>query len=64
MQVSEFINSLTTEPDYLIVPENVDLSGVEVLRVERSSSSGYVYPDGIYFDRDRSRFEELITSEA
>ena len=45
MQASELINSRTTEPDYLIGPENVDLSEVEIVLIGRSSSSGYVYPD-------------------
>ena len=64
MKVEDFIASLTTEPDYILVPEGVDLSEVEVLRVSRPDSYGYNYPDGIYFDRERSRFEELVTEVA
>lgn len=62
MKVSQFINNLNDiDPEYILVPEGVDLSEVAVLRVERSSSSGYTYPDGIYFDRSLDRFEELTT---
>lgn len=61
MQVSEFISTLSDlDPDYLIVPDGVDLSEVEIVLTPRSEGS-YVYPDGVYYDRDTARFEELVT---
>ena len=65
VSASKFIDAITElDPEYILVPEKIDLSGVEVLRMERSEGAGYVYPDGVYWDRNWSRFEELVTVKA
>lgn len=62
MKASQFISTLTDlDPDYVGVPDGVDLSEVEIVLIGRSGS-GYTYPDGIYYDRGRARFEELTTA--
>jgi len=61
MKAKDFVKSLgINDVYYVAVPENVDLSDVEVVQMHRTGD-GYVYPDGIYYDRFTERFEEAIT---
>lgn len=63
MKASEFILKnvdLDFNLDLIHVPDEVDLSEVDVEKVTRSGE-GYVYPDSIYYEPLSGSFVEFVT---
>lgn len=61
MNAVEFINILSDlDPQYLLVPEEVDLTGIEIVEIQRHGDD-FVFPDGVYYNREAEQFEDLVS---